>query len=276
MAHDKNLDTNLRDILLGIGSELSSNSRNNTNYMQHIEKLKQYLQDNKKIALNKELFKLAILKQINVWETNVSQEAIYYLLSYYVENNNNIEFQEVINCLKEAMRAQGYFHDSNLNNLLNYRDQDGNSLLHKAVLANNTDAINTLIANDVNSLAVNNKDQNPFTLDGISSSAKSALTDGIGEQSKRYKESTMANGSIAFASVFFSTVGVGTAMCMVLGYGTNSCRTAVTIGISLAILVGGVALLAVYSFSPEYKQAKAIDTFLFFEKPPLRQLKQPM
>ncbi|HCE59655.1 MAG TPA: hypothetical protein DEQ74_02385 [Wolbachia sp.] len=262
MTHDTNLDTNLRDILVRIGKELHSDPKNNTNYMQHIEELKQYLQNNKGIAVNKELFKLAILKPINVWETKVSQEAIYYLLSYYIENNN-IKFQDVINCLKDAMKDKKYLHDSNLHKLLNYPDEDGISLLHKAVLENNTDAIEILLANDVNSLAISKDNKTPFTLDGISFSAKSALINGMKEQAKRYKENTLVNSSIAFATGFFSTVGLGTAMCLVLGNGASSCRTAVAIGMSLALLVGGVALLAVYSFSPDYKQAKAIDRVLF-------------
>ncbi|VVC42975.1 Ankyrin repeat-containing domain, partial [Cinara cedri] len=133
-------------------------------------------------------------------------------------------------CPKGAIRAQGYFHNSNLNKLLNYRnqDQDDNSLLHKAVFANNTDAINTLLVNDVNSLAINNKDQTPFALDGISLSAKSVLTEGIREQSKRYKENTMAMPQLLLLLVF-STIGVGADICLLLGDRTNSCRIAVVI-----------------------------------------------
>jgi len=265
MAHDKNLDTNLRDILDKIGKELHSNSINN--YIQYIEELKNYLAKNKEIVIDKAIFQAVM--QIRKGEMKVSQEAIHYLLSHCIKNRSvntedkTLSFKDVINCLKEAMKDKGYFRDSNLNKLLNDQDEDGISLLHKAVLENNTDAIEILLANDVNSLAISKDNKTPFTLDGISLSAKSALLDGMSEQSKRYKENTLVNSSIAFATGFFSTVGVGTAMCLVLGDGASSCRTAVAIGMSLALLVGGVALLAVYSFSPDYKQAKAIDTFLF-------------
>lgn len=261
----------LYNILARIGKELHSNPKNNTNYMQHIEELKQYLQNNKGIAVNKELFQLVIRKSMNVQEMKISQEAIHLLLSHCINNGNNIKskgtektlpFQEVIDCLKEAMRKQRcYCVSDECNKLLNYQDKDGNSLLHKAVLAKNIDAIKTLLQHNVNPLAENKDKKIPLTLDGIIPSAKSALVNGMEEQAKRHKESAMANISIAFVAGFFSTIGIGVTMSMVLGDGA-SLSNAVGIGVSLALLVGGVAALAVYSFSPEYKQAKAIDCAL--------------
>lgn len=258
----------LYNILARIGKELHSDPKNNTNYTQHIEELKQYLQNNKEIAIDKAIFQ-AVISRKTLWEVKISQEAIHRLLSHCIKNGNNIKsndkkektlsFQEVINCLKDAMRIQKCFSVS-VDELLNYPDEDGNSLLHKAVLANNTDAIKTLLANDVNSLAVNKDNKTPLMLANVN--VKGVLVDGMEKQAKQHKESAMANISIAFVAGFFSTIGMGVTMSMVLGDGANSPSIAVGIGVSLALLVGGIAALAVYSFSQDYKQAKAIDCVL--------------
>ena len=135
---------NLCKIVQSIGNNVKKNK-----YDSKVVELREFLSDNKEIVIDEKIFQAAMG---NPRSDKISKEAIYYLLFHCIENNNTkskegeiLSFRDVIDFLKEAKETKQYF--GNLSDLLSYQNsEDGKTLLHKAVEANNIEAITTLLS----------------------------------------------------------------------------------------------------------------------------------
>lgn len=108
-------------------------------YEDKTRELKGALGENNKILINKELFKSALSIKDAV---DIRKKMVYLILHHCIECNNAISekkeilsFQNVMKILDEAVNRSvtpQYFYK-----LINFQDQNRETLLHQAVTSNN-------------------------------------------------------------------------------------------------------------------------------------------
>lgn len=227
--------------------------------MKKIQKLKEYLTDDRKIVIEKELFSAAIVDIISQKGNFINEQAvqIYLILHHCIKHYSArskkekiLSFQNVMNILDEAVHD--YVTPQNFDRLINLRDQNGNTLLHQAVISNNTDAIEALLKYGANSL-IRNEEGN-ISLDLAQGDTKKVLIECMKDQAQSKKESARCNGLIGIIPGVFLGVGLGVGSALIPSMTIILCTLAVS------ALVAGIAVgVAIYFLSQDYKQAKSIE-----------------
>ncbi len=81
---------------------------------------------------------------------------VYKILLHFVKNSNKQSLKDVIEYLNETIRNKGSIDQyEELDTLLNFQDNEGNTLLHYAALHNKPNDIPTLMQCDANCLIKN-------------------------------------------------------------------------------------------------------------------------
>lgn len=228
-------------------------------YDKKIIELQNYLNDNSEIVINWELFGLAITRNIvNETVINERKKPVYLILHHCIERNSakkskkgeTLSFQDVMKILDEAVNrfvTPQYFY-----RLINFQDHDGNTLLHQAVISNNTEAIEALLKYGANSLIRNKEDKMP--LDLAHGGTKKVLIECMKDQAQSKKESARCNGLIGIIPGVFLGVGLG------IGSALVPSMTIILCALAVSALVAGIAVgLSIYFLSQDYKQAKSIE-----------------
>lgn len=229
-------------------------------YDKKIIELQNYLNDNREIVINKELFTLIISNRTPINKDPINKKGgkiIYPILHHCIEHNSAISekkeklsFQDVMKILDEAVNrfvTPQYFY-----RLINFRDQSGNTLLHQAVISNNTDAIEALLKHGANPLIENINKQIP--LDLAHGDTKKVLIKCMKDQAQSKKESARCNSLIGIIPGVFLGIGLGVGGALVPS------MTIILCALAVSALVAGIAVgVAIYFLSQDYKQAKSIE-----------------
>lgn len=229
-------------------------------YDKKVIELQNYLKDNSEIVINKTLFTEAILDRIPVNKDPINKEGgkiVYPILHHCIEHDNarsekreRLSFQNVMKIWDEAVNrfvTPQYFYK-----LINFQDQSGNTLLHQAVISNNTEAIEALLKYGANPLIKDKNEQIP--LDLAQGDTKKVLTECMKDQAKSKKESARCNSLIGIIPGIFLGIGLGVGGALVPS------MTIVLCALAVSALVAGIAVgVAIYFLSQDYKQAKSIE-----------------
>ncbi|MGL9758106.1 MAG: ankyrin repeat domain-containing protein [Wolbachia sp.] len=228
-------------------------------YDKKIIELQNYLNDNSEIVINWELFGLAITRNIvNETVTNEEKKLVYLILRHCVKHDNArsergeiLSFQDVMKILDKAVNrfvTPQYFYK-----LINFRDHDGNTLLHQAVTSNNTDAIKALLKYGADPLIKDKNEQIPLDL-AQEEKTREALIKSMKDQAQSKKESARCNSLIGIIPGVFLGIGLGFGSALVPS------MTIILCALAVSALVAGIAVgLAIYFLSQDYKQAKSIE-----------------
>ncbi|WP_265030612.1 ankyrin repeat domain-containing protein [Wolbachia endosymbiont (group B) of Athalia cordata] len=231
------------------------------NLEKKIQKLKDYLTDDRKIVINKMLFTEAISNRtpINGNLTNKEGGKIVYPILHHCikhrsaisEKKEKLSFQDVMKILDETVNrftTPQYFYK-----LINFQDQSSkNTLLHQAVISNNTEAIEALLKYGANPLIKNEEDKIP--LDLAHGDTKKVLIECMKDQAQSKKESARCNSLIGIIPGVFLGVGLGVGSALVPS------MTIILCALAVSALVAGIAVgVAIYFLSQDYKQAKSIE-----------------
>ncbi|OAM05889.1 MAG: hypothetical protein TV41_05465 [Wolbachia endosymbiont of Dactylopius coccus] len=152
--------------------------------------------------INKELFILALL---NIYPRNGDvinnevEKIVYPILHHCIahdsaisEEKKELSFQGVMDILNEAVHS--HISLESFYKLINFQGQNGNTLLHQAVISNDTDAIVALLEYGANPLIENVNKQIP--LDLAQGDTKKVLIECMKNQAKLKKESARCNSLI--------------------------------------------------------------------------------
>ncbi|WP_395463115.1 hypothetical protein [Wolbachia endosymbiont of Cantharis cryptica] len=222
----------------------------------NITKLQDFLDRNKKgeIVIDKEIFKSVLPREFD----GVRNRIVYLILHHCIEHDSarsekgeRLLFQDVMNILDKAMHrftTSEYFHG-----LINFRDKNGNTLLHQAVINSNTGAIITLLECGANPLIKNGNKQTPLDL-AQTENTREALVNGMTSQAKSKKESAKYNSLSGIIPSVFLGIGLGVGSALVPS------MTIILCALAVSALISGIAVgLAIYFLSQDYKQAKSIE-----------------
>lgn len=229
-------------------------------YDKKVIELQKYLNDNKEIVINKELFKLAISNRAPVNGNLINKEGgkiVYLILHHCIkhdsarsEKGDMLPFQNVMKILDEVVNrfvTPQYFYK-----LINFQDQNRETLLHQAVTSDNTDAIKALLKYGANPLIENVNKQIP--LDLVQGDTKKVLIECMKDQAKSKKESARCNSLIGIIPGVFIGIGLGVGSALIPS------MTIILCALAVSALVAGIAVgLAIYFLSQDYKQAKSIE-----------------
>ncbi|WP_265025254.1 ankyrin repeat domain-containing protein [Wolbachia endosymbiont (group B) of Pammene fasciana] len=230
-------------------------------FTEKIKELQEYLNDNSEIVINKRLFALAILNKIPVNGDLINKEGgkiVYPILHHCIEHDSvisekkeKLSFQDVMKILDETVNrfiTPQYFYK-----LINFQDQSSkNTLLHQAVISNNTEAIEALLKYGANPLIKN--EEGNISLDLAHGNTKKVLIECMKDQAKSKKESARCNSLIGIIPGVFLGIGLGVGSALVPSMTIILCTLAVS------ALVAGIAVgVAIYFLSQDYKQAKSIE-----------------
>lgn len=167
------------------------------------------------------------------------------------DKKEKLSFQNVINTLDEAVHD--YITLKNFYKLIIFQDHDGNTLLHQAVISNNTEAIEALLKYGANSLIRNKEDKMPLDL-AQEEKTREALIKSMKDQAQSKKGSARYNSLIGIIPGVFLSIGLGVGSALVPSMTIMLCSLAVS------ALVTGIAVgLFIYFLSQDYKQAKSIE-----------------
>jgi len=216
--------------------------------------LKGFLGENNEILINKELFKSALSIKDAV---DIRKKMVYLILHHCIEYNSAISekkeklsFQNVMKILDEAVNrfvTPQYFYK-----LINFQDQNRETLLHQAVTSNNTDSIKALLKYGADPLIKDKNEQIP--LDLAQGDTKKVLIECMQDQAQSKKESARCNSLIGIIPGVFLGVGFGVGSALVPS------MTIILCALAVSALVAGIAVgLAIYFLSQDYKQAKSIE-----------------
>ncbi|WP_341815562.1 MULTISPECIES: hypothetical protein [unclassified Wolbachia] len=232
----------------------------NESLEKNIQELKDYLTDDRKIVIEKELFSAAIVDVISTKGDFINEQAvqIYLILHHCIKHYSArskkgeiLSFQNAMNILDEAVHD--YITLEDFYKLINFRDQSGNTLLHQAVISNNTEAIEALLKYGANSLIRNKEDKMPLDL-AQEEKTREALIKSMKDQAQSKKESARCNGLIGIIPGVFLGVGLG------IGSALVPSMTIILCALAVSALVAGIAVgVAIYLLSQDYKQAKSIE-----------------
>ncbi|WP_341813432.1 ankyrin repeat domain-containing protein [Wolbachia endosymbiont (group B) of Germaria angustata] len=216
-------------------------------YKDKTRELQEFLDKNNEILINKELFKSALSIKGAV---DIRKKMVYLILQHCIAHNSAISekkeklsFQNVMKILDEMVNrfvTPQYFYK-----LINFQDQNRETLLHQAVTSNNTDAIEALLKYGANPLIRNKGDKMPLDL-AQEEKTREALIKSMKDQAKSKKESARCNSLIGIE------LGVGGALVPSM--------TIILCALAVSALVAGIAVgVAIYFLSQDYKQAKSIE-----------------
>lgn len=227
------------------------------NYDKKVIELQNYLKDNSEIVINKELFTLTLLDRAPINGDFINKEGgkiVYPILHHCIEHDSAISekkeklsFQDVMKILDETVNrfiTPQYFYK-----LINFQDQSSkNTLLHQAVISNNTEAIEALLKYGANPL-IKNKEGN-IPLDLAQGKTREVLIECMKDQAQLKKGNARCNSLIGIIPGVF--LGVGGALIPSM--------TIILCALAVSALVAGIAVgVAIYFLSQDYKQAKAIE-----------------
>ncbi|CAQ54875.1 ankyrin repeat domain protein [Wolbachia endosymbiont of Culex quinquefasciatus JHB] len=230
--------------------------RKGIRHNEKITELKEFLNKNIKIPIDKELFKSALSIKDAV---DIRKKMVYLILHHCIEYNSAISekkeklsFQDVMKILDETVNrfiTPQYFYK-----LINFQDQSSkNTLLHQAVISNNTEAIEALLKYGASPLIKNKEEKIPLDLDQ-EEKTREALIKSMKDQAKSKKESARCNSLIGIIPGVFLGIGLGVGSALVPSMTIILCTLAVS------ALVAGIAVgVAIYFLSQDYKQAKSIE-----------------
>ncbi|BET35634.1 MULTISPECIES: ankyrin repeat domain-containing protein [Wolbachia] len=230
--------------------------RKGIKHNEKIRELQEFLNKNIEITIDKELFKSAsFIKDI----VDIRKEMVYLILQHCIVYDSTrskkeeiLSFKNVMKILDEAVNRSvnpQYFYK-----LINFRDKDKNrnTLLHQAVISNNTEAIEALLTYGANPLIRNQEDKMP--LDLAQGNTREALIKCMQDQAQSKKESARCNSLIGIIPGVFLGIGLGVGGALVPSMTIILCTLAVS------ALVAGIAIgVAIYFLSQDYKQAKLIE-----------------
>ncbi|MGX9891856.1 ankyrin repeat domain-containing protein [Wolbachia endosymbiont of Protocalliphora sialia] len=226
-----------------------------------IKELQEYLNDNNEIVINKELFILALLNIVPINGDLINKEGgqiVYPILHHCIkhrsaisEEKKELSFQGVMDILNEAVHS--HISLESFYKLINFQDQSSrNTLLHQAVISNNTDAIKALLKYGANPLLKNEEDKIP--LDLAHGDTKKVLIECMKDQAQLKKESARCNSLIGIIPGVFLGIGLGVGGALVPS------MTIILCALAVSALVAGIAVgVAIYFLSQDYKQAKSIE-----------------
>ncbi|WP_395461221.1 hypothetical protein [Wolbachia endosymbiont (group B) of Ablattaria laevigata] len=224
-----------------------------------IQKLKDYLTDDRKIVIEKELFSAAIVDVISKKGDFINEQAvqIYLILHHCIKHYSArskkgeiLSFQNAMNILYEAVHD--YITLEGFYKLINFQDHDGNTLLHRAVISNNTDAIEVLFQKNANPLLKNKGNKIP--LDLAQENTRKVLIKCMQDQAQSKKEIARCNSLIGIIPGVFLGIGLGVGGALVPS------MTIILCALAVSALVAGIAVgLSIYFLSQDYKQAKLIE-----------------
>ncbi|WP_250147200.1 ankyrin repeat domain-containing protein, partial [Wolbachia endosymbiont of Rhagoletis cerasi] len=168
------------------------------------------------------------------------------------KKKEKLSFQDVMKILDETVNkfiTPQYFYK-----LINFQDQSSkNTLLHQAVISNNTEAIEALLKYGASPLIKNKEEKIPLDLDQ-EEKTREALIKSMKDQAQSKKESARCNGLIGIIPGVFLGIGLGVGSALVPSMTIILCTLAVS------ALVAGIAVgVAIYFLSQDYKQAKSIE-----------------
>lgn len=223
-------------------------------YEDKTRELKGFLGENNEILINKELFKSALSIKDAV---DIRKKMVYLILHHCIEYNSAISekkeklsFQNVMKILDEAVNrfvTPQYFYK-----LINFQDQNRETLLHQAVTSNNTDSIKALLKYGADPLIKDKNEQIP--LDLAQGDTKKVLIECMQDQAQSKKESARCNSLIGIIPGVFLGVGFGVGSALVPS------MTIILCALAVSALVAGIAVgLYIYFLSQDYKQAKSIE-----------------
>ncbi|MFT0819805.1 MULTISPECIES: ankyrin repeat domain-containing protein [Wolbachia] len=193
-----------------------------------------------------------------------TKEAIVHeILLHFIQNPGEQSLEQVIQCLDRAIQSGIYAKNNPIRNLdeefrthINFKDEEGNTLLHHAVIGNKTEEITTLLVTYSANPLIQNAD-NKIPSDLAQGKTKEVLIKSMKKQAHTKKESAMI-GSLVPGVIIGGFLGV------VLGAGVYvavSLSGGMILGVMIAsVLVASIAVgLAMYFLSQDYEQAKAIE-----------------
>ncbi|OAB82149.1 hypothetical protein WSTR_02320 [Wolbachia endosymbiont of Laodelphax striatellus] len=224
-------------------------------YEDKTRELKGFLGENNEILINKELFKSALSIKDAV---DIRKKMVYLILHHCIEYNSAISekkeklsFQDVMKILDETVNrfiTPQYFYK-----LINFQDQSSkNTLLHQAVISNNTEAIEALLKYGANPLLKNEEDKIP--LDLAHGDTKKVLIECMKDQAQLKKESARCSSLIGIIPGVFLGIGLGVGSALVPS------MTIILCALAVSALVAGIAVgLSIYFLGQDYKQAKSIE-----------------
>ncbi|WP_341819188.1 ankyrin repeat domain-containing protein [Wolbachia endosymbiont (group A) of Brachyopa scutellaris] len=228
------------------------------NSINRVGKLKDFLKQNKEITINKDTFACALRCP------KTTKEAIVHeILLHFIQNPGEQSLEQVIQYLDGAIQSRIYAKNNPIRNLdeefrthINFKDEEGNTLLHHAVIGNKTEEITTLLVTYSANPLIQNAD-NKIPSDLAQGKTKEVLIKSMKKQANTKKESAMV-GSLVPGIMIGGFLGV------VLGAGVYvavSLSGGMILGVMIAsVLVASIAVgLAMYFLSQDYEQAKAIE-----------------
>ncbi|UIP92339.1 ankyrin repeat domain-containing protein [Wolbachia endosymbiont of Anopheles demeilloni] len=228
--------------------------RKGIKHNKKITELKAFLNKNIEIPIDKELFKSALSIEDTV---DIRKKMVYLILQHCIVYDSTrskkeeiLSFKNVMKILDEAVNrfvTPQYFYK-----LINFQDQNRETLLHQAVRNNNTDAIGAFLKYGANPLIENVNKQIP--LDLAQGYTKKVLIECMKDQAQSKKESARCNGLIGIILGVFLGVGLG------IGNALVPSMTIILCALAVSVLVAGIAVgVAIYLLSQDYKQAKSIE-----------------
>lgn len=185
---------------------------------------------------------------------------IHTILLHFIQNSGEQQLEDVIGHLEKAIGCRIYAKNNPIRNPnkefcahLNFSGEEGNTLLHQAVIHDKTESIKTLFKYDINPLIENKNKEIP--LDLAQGETKTGLIEAMRNQASSKKESARYYSLIGIIPGVFLSVGIG------VGSVIAGPSMAIMLGaIAVSALVVGIAVgIAVYFSSQDYKQAKAIE-----------------
>ncbi|WP_264377581.1 ankyrin repeat domain-containing protein [Wolbachia endosymbiont (group B) of Philonthus cognatus] len=225
-----------------------------------IKELQEYLNDNSEIVINKNLFTEAISNRAPRNGSPINKEGgkiVYPILKHCIKHNSArsekgdiLPFQNVMKILDEAVSILS--NPQYFDRLINFRDQSRNTLLHQAVISNNTKAIEALLTYGASPLIKNKEEKIP--LDLAQGDIKKLLIECMKDQAQSKKESARCNSLIGIIPGVFLGIGLGVGGALVPS------MTIILCALAVSALVAGIAVgLSIYFLSQDYKQAKLIE-----------------
>ncbi|WP_264331252.1 ankyrin repeat domain-containing protein [Wolbachia endosymbiont (group B) of Erebia ligea] len=200
---------------------------------------------------------------------------VYKILLHFVKNSNKQSLKDVIEHLNETIRNKGSIDQyEELDTLLNFQDNEGNTLLHYAALHNKPNDIPTLMQCGANCLIKNTDGKTP--LDFAQGDTKTKLIESMKDQAQLKEGSSIYDAlGRTFAVSLLAFIAFGLCACIAAECDVVSFPSAILGAIIASPLVGIAAGLIIYFLDHDCKQAGAISTLLqefeMSEKTPLLQ-----
>lgn len=199
---------------------------------------------------------------------------IYKILLSFVQNFNDQSLENAIKYLDKTIKERSLCQHIKLHELVDFQDNEGNTLLHYVALHNKPNDILTLTRYGADYLIKNTSGKTP--LDLAQGETKKVLIEGMIKQASSKKESSRYNAlERTFAVSLLAFTAFGLCVCIAAECDVVSFPSAILGAIIASPLVGIAAGLITYFLDQERKQAGAISTLLqefeMSEKTPLLQ-----